>query len=90
MNKADLVNSVASSVGIPKSKAAKAIDSVFSSITKALKSGKGVQLIGFGSFSVSKRKARVGRNPRTGQKIQIKASKVAKFKAGQALKKAVK
>ena len=54
MNKADLVNSVASSVGIPKSKAAKAIDSVFSSITKALKSGKGVQLIGFGSFSVSK------------------------------------
>jgi len=89
MNKKDLITSVASSVGISKSQAGKAVDSVFASITKVLKGGKGVQLIGFGSFSVIKRKARVGRNPQTGQKIQIKAAKVAKFKAGKALKKAV-
>lgn len=89
MNKKDLIASVASDVSISKSQAGKAVDSVFTSITKALKGGKGIQLIGFGSFSISKRKARVGRNPRTGQKIQIKAAKVAKFKAGKALKKAV-
>ncbi len=89
MNKKDLIASVASDVSISKSQAGKAVDSVFTSITKALKGGKSVQLIGFGSFSVSKRKARIGRNPRTGQKIQIKAAKVAKFKAGKALKKAV-
>ncbi len=88
MNKGDLINEVAKVVSTKK-EAQAAVDSVFSSITKALKKGDSVTLVGFGTFKVVKRKARKGRNPQTGAEIKIKASKAPKFSAGQALKKAV-
>ena len=89
MNKGDLVNEVAKVVGTKKDAQA-AVDCVFSSITKALKKGDAVTLVGFGTFKVTKRKARKGRNPQTGEEIKIKASKAPKFTAGKALKDAVK
>jgi len=89
MNKTDLVDAVAQATDTSKADAAKAVDGVLDAITGALKSGDGVQLIGFGNFSVSDRAARQGRNPRTGETIQIAASKHPKFKAGKALKDAV-
>ncbi len=89
MNKNDLVAAVAQATGTSKADAAKAVDGVFDAIAGALKSGEGVQLVGFGSFSVANRAARQGRNPRTGETIQIAASKQPKFKAGKALKDAV-
>jgi DNA-binding protein HU-beta len=89
MNKNDLVAAVAQATGTSKADAAKAVDGVFDAIAGALKSGDGVQLVGFGSFSVANRAARQGRNPRTGETIQIAASKLPKFKAGKALKDAV-
>ena len=89
MNKNDLVGNVASSSGLSKSDAAKAVDGVFDSITSALRSGSEVRLVGFGTFSVANRKATTGRNPRTGEAIQIPASKQPKFKAGKGLKTAV-
>ena len=89
MNKGDLIETVAGDAGISKAEALRAVDSVISSITKALKTGKQVSLIGFGTFQVKKRAARQGRNPRTGEAIQIKASKVPGFRAGKALKDAV-
>ena len=89
MNKNDLVAAVAQSTDTSKADAAKAVDSVLDAITSALTSGDGVQLIGFGNFSVADRAARQGRNPRTGETIQIAASKQPKFKAGKALKDAV-
>ena len=89
MNKADLVDAVASSANLTKSDAANAVDAVFDAITGALKDGNAVSLIGFGTFSTSKRAARTGRNPRTGETINIPASNVAKFKAGKGLKDAV-
>ncbi|WP_455374148.1 HU family DNA-binding protein [Limibacillus halophilus] len=89
MNKNDLISSVASSAGLSKADAAKAVDAVFDSITAALKSGDDVRLVGFGNFAVSSRAASEGRNPRTGEKIHIPASKQPKFKAGKALKDAV-
>ena len=89
MNKNDLVAAVAQATGTSKADAAKAVDGVFDAIAGALKSGDGVQLVGFGSFSVAHRAARQGRNPRTGETIQIAASKLPKFKAGKALKDAV-
>ena len=89
MNKNDLVAAVASSTGLSKSDAAKAVDAVFDSITSSLKSGGEVRLVGFGTFSVANRKATTGRNPRTGATIQIPASKQPKFKAGKGLKDAV-
>jgi DNA-binding protein HU-beta len=89
VNKNDLVASVASDSGLSKADAAKAVDSVFSSISKALSRGTDVRLVGFGTFSVAKRRASEGRNPRTGEKIKIPASKQPKFKAGKALKDAV-
>lgn len=88
MNKGDLVNQVAK-VTSTKKAAQEAVDCVFASITKALKKKDTVTLVGFGTFSVSKRKARTGRNPQTGEKIKIKAKKVPKFTAGKALKDAV-
>jgi nucleoid DNA-binding protein len=88
MNKGDLVDEVARVVGT-KTQAQKAVDCVFSTITKALKKKDTVSLVGFGSFKVDQRKARKGRNPRTGEEIQIKAKKVPKFVAGKALKDAV-
>lgn len=89
MNKNDLVAAVADDSGLTKSDAMRAVDSVFDSITNALKSGSEVRLVGFGTFSISNRKASVGRNPRTGEQIQIPASKQPKFKAGKGLKDAV-
>ena len=89
MNKTDLVDAVAQATDTSKADASNAVDAVFDTITGALKSGDGVQLIGFGNFSVAGRAARQGRNPRTGEAIQIAASKQPKFKAGKALKDAV-
>lgn len=88
--KADIVDAVADSVdGITKKQAGEAFDAVFDSITRYLKKGQRVTLPGFGSFSVSSRAARKGRNPATGQEIQIPASKNARFKAGKDLKESV-
>ena len=89
MNKGDLINEVAKVVSIKK-EAQEAVDCVLTSITKALKKGDTVTLVGFGTFKVTKRKARKGRNPQTGEEIKIKASKVAKFTPGKSLKEAVK
>ena len=88
MNKADLIHEVAKVVSTKK-EAQEAVDGVFSSITRALKNGDTVTLVGFGSFKVVERKARKGRNPQTGEEIEIKASKAPKFTPGQALKEAV-
>ena len=89
MNKGDLINEVAKVVSTKK-EAQEAVDCVFSSITKALKKGDTVTLIGFGTFKVTQRKARKGRNPQTGEEIDIKASKSPKFTPGKALKETVK
>ena len=89
MNKSELVDAVANAAELSKSDAARAVDGVIGAITQALKSGDQVTVVGFGTFLVRKREARAGRNPRTGETIQIKASKVPAFKAGKALKDAV-
>ncbi|GLQ07160.1 HU family DNA-binding protein [Sneathiella chinensis] len=89
MNKNDLVAAVAEISGLAKSDAAKGVDAVLEAITNALTSGDDVRLVGFGTFSVAERKASEGRNPRTGETIQIAASKQPKFKAGKALKDSV-
>src|SRR5215467_615755 len=89
MNKADLIDRIAANCGISKTQAASAIDTTVDSITGALKKGDRVALIGFGTFSISQRKARNGRNPQTGATIKIAARRVAKFTAGAELKKAV-
>jgi DNA-binding protein HU-beta len=85
MNKADLINKVAEDAGVTKTQANAALDSFVEAVTKALKGGGKVTLVGFGTFSVSKRQARNGRNPQTGEVIKIKARKVARFKAGKEL-----
>ncbi|GAQ94344.1 DNA-binding protein HU-beta [Thermodesulfovibrio aggregans] len=90
MTKADLVSKIASKAELTKAEAAKALDATIEAIKEALKKGDKVTLVGFGSFYVSKRKARKGRNPRTGQEIKIPATKVPKFTAGKSLKEAVK
>ena len=89
MNKNDLISSVAESSGLTKADAGRAVDGVFDSIAQALSSGDDVRIVGFGSFSVANRAASTGRNPRTGEEIQIPASKQPKFKAGAPLKSAV-
>ena len=89
MNKNELVASVSEASGLSKVDAGKAVDGVFESITSALKSGGDVRIVGFGTFSVANRAATTGRNPRTGEAIQIKASKQPKLKAGSPLKEAV-
>jgi DNA-binding protein HU-beta len=89
MNKGDLVEVVSGEAGLSKADASRAVESVITAITKALKGGKQVSLVGFGTFAVKKRAARTGRNPRTGEAIQIRASKVPGFRAGKALKDAV-
>ena len=89
MNKAELIDAIADSADLSKAAASRALDSAIDSITKALKKGDTVTLVGFGTFSVRKRAARAGRNPRTGESIKIKASKVPGFKAGKALKDAI-
>ena len=89
MNKNDLIANVASGSGLSKADAAKAVDGVIDAITDALAKQEEIRLVGFGTFSVAKRKATTGRNPRTGETIQIKASNQPKFKAGKGLKDAV-
>ena len=89
MNKDDLIGKIASNAGLSKSDAAKSVDAVFSNIISSLKSGDDVRLVGFGTFIVVNRAATTGRNPRTGESIQIPAKKVPKFRAGKALKDSV-
>lgn len=89
MNKNDLIGTVAETSGLSKAQAASAVEGVFDSISAALKKGDEVRLVGFGTFSVAKRKASTGRNPRTGEPMAIKASKQPKFKAGKVLKDSV-
>lgn len=90
MNKSELIDFIAKEAKITKAAANEAVDSFIKSVTAALKKGDKVALVGFGTFSVAKRAARVGRNPQTGREIKIAAKKVAKFKAGSELAKAVK
>jgi DNA-binding protein HU-beta len=85
MNKAELINKIADDAGVTKTQANAALDSFVEAVTKTLKGGGKVTLVGFGTFSVSKRAARNGRNPQTGEVIKIKARKVARFKAGKEL-----
>lgn len=85
MNKAELVAKLADDAGISKTQANATLDSFIEAVTKTLKAGGKVTLVGFGTFSISKRAARTGRNPQTGATIKIKAKKVAKFKAGKEL-----
>jgi DNA-binding protein HU-beta len=85
MNKAELVAKMSDDTGISKTQANAALDSMIEAVQKTLKGGGKVTLVGFGTFSVSKRQARTGRNPKTGETIKIKAKKVAKFKAGKEL-----
>jgi DNA-binding protein HU-beta len=89
MNKQELIGAVAESAGLTRADATKAVESVFDSISAALKKGDEVRLVGFGTFSVSKRKASTGRNPRTGEPMSIAASSQPKFKAGKGLKDSV-
>lgn len=89
MNKTELIDAVAQSASMSKADATRAVDSVLDAVTKALKQGNSVALPGFGTFEVRERAARQGRNPQTGQAIEIKAAKVPSFKAGKNLKDAV-
>ena len=90
MTKAELIAKVASETGISKSQAEKAVDEFISAVSGALATGDKITLVGFGTFSVGERAEREGRNPRTGEKIKIPASKVVKFKAGKTLSEKVK
>jgi DNA-binding protein HU-beta len=90
MNKAELIDSIASEADLTKADAKKALDAFIDTTTKALKKGNRVALVGFGSFSVSKRSARKGRNPQTGKEIKIPAKKVVKFKPGAELSEKIK
>jgi len=89
VNKSELIDKVAASADIPKAVAGRALDAVLESITGALQEGDSVVLVGFSTFSVKDRAARTGRNPQTGNPIQIAAAKIPGFKAGKALKDAV-
>jgi len=89
MNKGELIESVATKAGMSRADATKAVDAVLDSVTQTLAGGGSISLVGFGTFTVKPRAARMGRNPRTGEAIQIKASNVPGFKAGKALKEAV-
>ena len=90
MNKSDLINSIYQNSGVSKVDTTKVVDGVFSTITDQLSSGGECRFVGFGTFSVSNRKATIGRNPQTGATIQIPASKQARFKVGKTLKDAVR
>lgn len=85
MNKAELISKISDDSGVSRSQANAALNSFIEAVTKTLKAGNKVTLVGFGTFSVSKRNARTGRNPQTGAAIKIKAKKVARFKAGKEL-----
>jgi len=90
MTKAELIDKIASGTGLSKADAARALDSTLNSVKLALKKGQKVTLVGFGTFSIVKRKSRKGRNPRTGEVITIPAAKIPKFTSGKALKDAVR
>lgn len=89
MNKQELIGSVADATGMSRGEATQAVEAVFNTIGSALKRGDEVRLVGFGTFSVSNRKASTGRNPRTGEPMQIKASSSAKFRPGKTLKDSI-
>jgi DNA-binding protein HU-beta len=89
VNKSELIDAIAAGADISKAAAGRALDSMLDAVTDSLQKGEGVSLVGFGTFSVKERAARQGRNPKTGETIQIKAAKVPGFKAGKALKDAV-
>ena len=89
MNKADMIEQIAQAAEVSKSAAERAVDALVSAIKTSLKKGDMVTLVGFGTFYVGKRKAREGRNPRTGEALKIAAAKVPKFRAGKALKDAI-
>jgi DNA-binding protein HU-beta len=89
VNKTELIEHIASQADISKAAATRALDAVVGGVTRSLKKGESVSLVGFGTFSVSRREARSGRNPRTGATIKIKAAKVPKFRPGKALKDSV-
>ncbi|MDT8410474.1 MAG: HU family DNA-binding protein [Wenzhouxiangellaceae bacterium] len=90
MNKAEFLESVSDKSGMTKADAGRALDAIIETLSEALKKGDSVSLIGFGTFSVKERAARAGRNPSTGETIQIKASKTPSFKAGKGFKDAIK
>ena len=90
MTKAEVIEKMSQDAGVSKADAGKALESFIEGVTKSLKKGNKVSLVGFGTFAVSKRKARKGRNPRTGETLTIKAAKVPKFTAGKAFKEAIK
>lgn len=89
MNKADLVNSLSTKTGLTKTKSNEVVDALVSTITESLRNGEKVTLVGFGTFTTSKKEARKGRNPKTGETLEIPAKTVAKFKAGSELSKSV-
>ena len=89
MTKADLIDAVAEKIDLPKNQAERTVNLIFDDITEALKNGQKVNISGFGTFTVSDRQARQGRNPKTGDPIDIPASRAAKFKAGKGLKEAL-
>ncbi len=89
MNKSELIDAIATGADISKASAGRALDSMIDAVTDALRKGDSVALIGFGTYSVKERAARTGRNPQTGETIEIKAAKVPSFKPGKALKDAV-
>ena len=89
MNKAQLIDAIAAEQNLAKTQTAQIVDAVFENITKSLAKGEELAVSGFGTFKVSQRKARTGRNPKTGEEIKIAASKAPAFKAGKALKEAV-
>ncbi|WP_413372348.1 HU family DNA-binding protein [Paenibacillus taichungensis] len=90
MNKSDLITNVSEATELSKKDVTKAVDAVFEAISEALQSGDKVQLVGFGNFEVRERSARKGRNPQTGEEIEIPASKIPAFKPGKALKDGIK
>lgn len=90
MTKAEVIARISKEAAISKAQAGRALDALFKGVTGSLKQGRRVSFVGFGTFSVGKRKARMGRNPQTGATIKIAAARVPKFKAGKALKAAVK
>jgi len=89
VTKAELVNAIAKEADLTKAQAGKALDATVKAISEALKQGDKITIVGFGTFSVGERAARVGKNPQTGERLEIKASKVPKFKAGKLLKDSV-
>lgn len=89
MNKSELIDAIAASADLPKAAAGRALDAMVEAVTDALKKGDQVVLVGFGTFSVKDRAARTGRNPQTGDPIQIAAARIPSFKAGKALRDAV-